>query len=127
MYFSRLEECGGFHFGLHHDKGLRPPRENGVEAYPAITGACMVMRRSLAVEMGGFDEAYILGDFEDTDLCLKLQARGYRCVVDPEVRLFHLERKSQESCAVTWRGNLTLYNAWRHDRLWAESIAARQR
>ena len=85
------------------------------------------MRRSLARDMDGFDEAYVLGDFEDTDLCMRLQARGYRCAVDPEVRLFHLERQSQESCAVAWRGNLTLYNAWRHDRLWAESIAAQRR
>ena len=84
------------------------------------------MTRSLANELGGFDETYAVGDFEDADLCLKLQARGYRCVVDPTVQLFHLERKSQASSALGWRLNLTVYNAWQHDRRWGATIAALQ-
>ena len=76
--------------------------------------------------MGGFDEIYAIGDFEDTDLCLKLQAVGYRCVVDPSVHLYHLERKSQASSASAWRLNLTIYNAWQHQRRWANSIAAHE-
>jgi GT2 family glycosyltransferase len=82
------------------------------------------MPRALALKMGGFDETFIVGDFEDSDLCLKLQAAGYRCVVDPSVRLFHLERKSQASHGVGWRMNLTLYNAWQHERRWGKTISA---
>ena len=83
------------------------------------------MKRALSLEMGGFDETFILGDFEDTDRCLKLQAGGYRCVVDTGVQLIHLERKSQEGSGVTWRMNLTVYNAWQHERRWGETLAAR--
>jgi GT2 family glycosyltransferase len=68
----------------------------------------------------------VIGDFEDSDLCLKLAERGKYCVVDPGVELFHLERKSQASSALGWRMNLTVYNAWQHERRWGETIAARQ-
>lgn len=126
MYFSRLEEFGNWYFGMHHGKGLRPLAGVSPETHLSITGACMLMTRARALEFGGFDETYVLGDFEDSDLCLRLRERGYRCVVDPGVQLFHLERKSQASSALGWRMNLTVYNAWRHQRRWGETIAAWQ-
>jgi GT2 family glycosyltransferase len=123
MFFTRLPEFGGWHFGMHLGKGLRPNGHHAPEAHIGITGACMLMRRELAIEMGGFDETYVVGDFEDTDLCLKLQVRGYRCIVDPDVQLYHLERKSQAGSGLGWRMNLTLYNAWQHERRWGQTIA----
>ena len=126
MYFSRLKEFGNWHFAQHHGKGLRLAEMQGLETHISITGACMVMTRALALALGGFDETFAVGDFEDSDLCLRLQERGYRCVIDPAVRLFHLERKSQASSALGWRMNLTLYNAWQHERRWARTIMAWQ-
>jgi O-antigen biosynthesis protein len=123
MYFKALSEFGGWSFGQHFAKGLHYTGGPGLRRCISITGACMLMRRSLAVLTGGFDEGYVIGDFEDSDLCLKLHAKGLDSVVDPAVRLFHLERKSQESAARAWRMNLTLYNAWRHERRWARTLA----
>ena len=105
MFFSRLAEFGNWFFPVHHDKGLRVVSDGSLQSHLSITGACMLMTRALANELGGFDETYAIGDFEDSDLCLKLQVRGYRCVVDPTVQLFHLERKSQASSALGWRLN----------------------
>ena len=82
----------------------------------------MLMDRSLALELGGFDESYIIGDFEDSDLCLRLRQRGLRCAVDQDVQMYHLERKSQISPSHNWRMNLTLYNAWVHERRWSETL-----
>jgi GT2 family glycosyltransferase len=122
MIFSRLPEFGNFHFAKHLDKGLRPSQESGLQTHASITGACMMMNRSLATKVGGFDEGYVLGDFEDSDVCLKLGELGYRCVIDPTVRLLHLERQSQAAAAERWRMNLTVYNAWRHETRWGETI-----
>ena len=66
---------------------------------------------------------YIIGDFEDFDLCLRLHERGLDCAVDLDTELYHLERKSQDLSAHPWRMNLTLYNAWVHQRRWADTIA----
>ena len=124
MSFRRLNEFGGWHFGHHPGKGLRPSAARGMRHCVSITGACMLLERSLAERMGGFDESYAIGDFEDSDLCLRLYRMGLGCAVDLDVHLYHLERKSQGSSARNWRMNLTLYNAWLHERRWARAIAA---
>jgi GT2 family glycosyltransferase len=126
MYFERLPEYGDFFFCQHADKGRRAADRLDVQTVPAITGACMVMRRALAEQIGGFDEAYVIGDFEDSDLCLKLQAMGLDCAVDHGAKMYHLERKSQAGGEKLWRLNMTAYNAWTHDRRWGGLIAARQ-
>jgi GT2 family glycosyltransferase len=81
------------------------------------------MRRSFALAIGGFDEDYVIGDFEDSDLCLKIHQAGRLCAVDQDVRLYHLERKSQATSGNRWRQNMTLYNAWRHQRRWATELS----
>lgn len=126
MYFKRLPEIGNWFFCMHQDKGLRYAGGEGVQQCIGITGACMVMNRELAIRIGGFDETYIIGDFEDSDLCFKLQELGLTCAVDTDVKLYHLERKSQASSSLDWRMNLTVYNAWQHERRWAARIAAEQ-
>jgi GT2 family glycosyltransferase len=122
MYFKALPEFGNLYFAHHYDKGKRYRRGDRLLTSSAITGACMVMRRELAVSLGGFDENYVIGDFEDSDLCLRIQALGLGCAVDPLVKMYHLERQSQSRAAVGWRMNLTAYNAWQHHRRWATTI-----
>jgi GT2 family glycosyltransferase len=125
MYFEALPEFGNWYFAHHHDKGKRYRRGDRLLSCASITGACMVMRRELAVSLGGFDETYVIGDFEDSDLCLRIQAIGLGCAVDPLVKMFHLERQSQSRSCVGWRMNLTAYNAWQHHRRWANTIEAK--
>jgi len=116
--YRTVPEFGNWTFIDHVNKGSRPDGDTAVRQYPVVTGACMVMERSLAQELGGFDVAYVIGDFEDADLCRRIQARGLSCVVDNDVHLYHLERRSQAAPSQNWRMNLTLYNAWLHQRRW---------
>jgi GT2 family glycosyltransferase len=120
-FYRILKEFGGWTFIEHTNKGRRPSDSQELRRCDAITGACMVLRRSLALDLGGFDEAYIVGDFEDSDLCLRANARGLSCAVDNSVQLYHLERKSQGPPSQNWRMNLTLYNAWVHQGRWFNS------
>jgi GT2 family glycosyltransferase len=123
MVFEKLPEFASWQFPMHSRKGWRRPQETGLQNCLAITGACMVMRTNMARQLGGFDEAYIIGDFEDSDLCLKLRDRGMDCAVDMDVFLYHLERQSQAGSEQRWRMNLTLCNAWTHQRRWGETLA----
>ena len=72
----------------------------------------------MSASRGGFDEGFAIGDFEDSDLCLRIRARGLRIAVDHRARLFHLERQSQVTPDRMWRFNVTLLNAWTHTRRW---------
>ena len=120
--YRPIKEFGNWLFVDHLNKGRIPEADPGLRSCDAITGACMVMRRSLALDLGGFDEGYIIGDFEDSDLCLKVRSRGLTCVVDSDCQLYHLERKSQAAPSHSWRMNITLYNAWVHQRRWSETL-----
>ena len=56
----------------------------------AVTGACMLVRRSAFDVVGGFDTHLHVG-FGDTDLCLKLRDKGHKCLITPYARLIHHE------------------------------------
>jgi GT2 family glycosyltransferase len=125
IYYESLANFGNLLFPIHARKGLRPEGGAGIKECAAITAACMMLPYDLALDIGGFDPAYVIGDFEDSDLCMKIHDRGRRCVVDQEVQLYHLERRSQTASAERWRRNLTLYNAWLHDQRWGAVLRAR--
>ena len=56
----------------------------------AVTGACLLLRREVFEEAGGFDEQFRV-DFNDVDLCLRIRALGYLVVYTPLARLYHYE------------------------------------
>ena len=45
--------------------------------YSAVTGACLLTRREVFEEVGGFDEERLPVTFNDVDLCLKMRRAGY--------------------------------------------------
>jgi len=122
MAMRRLPGYGNMPFPVHPGKGRLPASGGGVRDVPLVTGALMLMRRNLAIELGGFDTDYVTGDFEDADLCMKVRTRGLRCAVHDGVRLFHLERQSQGSAAQAWRQNLTLVNACTFADRWGAAL-----
>lgn len=61
----------------------------------AVTAACMLIKKSTYLEVGGFDEKYIYG-YEDVDLCLKLHKAGYKNIYNPKSILYHYEFGTQE-------------------------------
>jgi GT2 family glycosyltransferase len=65
-----------------------------VSEYSAITGACLLVKRTLWVQVGGFDEKLAIA-YNDVDFCLKLQKLGYQHVVLPDVCLIHDESKTR--------------------------------
>ena len=125
--YERLSEFGDWFFCQHPSKGFLLADRLGVHPVDGVTGACLLLSAEVARAVGGFDEGYVIGDFEDADLCEKVKALGFFCCVDRRARLYHLERQSQGNQQASWRFNLTLYNAWRFQRRWASDAAAASR
>jgi GT2 family glycosyltransferase len=63
----------------------------------AVTGACLVMKRSVFEAAGGFDEENLPVDFNDVDLCLRVSQLGLATLFTPHVALYHFESKTRES------------------------------
>ena len=90
---------------------------------PLLTAACIAISKSLFEEVGGFDPAYVLGDFEDSDLCLKVLEAGKRNVICRDVELNHLERQSQNLVeAGDWKHKLTIFNAIIYNQRWSQKL-----
>ena len=65
-----------------------------INNYSAVTGACLMCRREVFAEVGGFEEDLAMA-YNDVDFCLKIIAQGYRNIYLPHVTLFHYESKSR--------------------------------
>ncbi len=66
----------------------------------AVTAACMMMRRAVFDEVGGFDEKFMV-DYADIDLCLRVRHRGYRIVYTPLALLHHYESSTRRRMHVS--------------------------
>ena len=60
----------------------------------AVTGACMMVKRSLYEEVGGLSEDLAVA-LNDVDFCLKLRRKGLLNVFTPFAELFHYESASR--------------------------------
>lgn len=60
----------------------------------AVTGACLLVKKSLYQEAGGLDEGFAVS-LNDVDFCLKLRQKGLLNVFTPFAELFHYESVSR--------------------------------
>lgn len=61
------------------------PKANIPCTVPAVTGACMMLRREVWKQVGGFYEGYGLGTYEDIDLCAAVRAIPKKVWYEPTV------------------------------------------
>jgi len=107
--FQREEESGYF-------ERARLPQQ-----VSAVTAACLVVAREKFLAVGGYDEGDFPVAFNDVDLCLKLNARGWQSFYEPRAMLIHHESKSRGSDSarsnrVRFAGELAaLKSKWRTD------------
>lgn len=85
----------------------------------AVTGACLAVRRDDLSRVGGWDTGYLIGDFEDSDLCLKMSEVGLKSVCLQTETLVHLERQSFAALGEpAFRTAVVILNATRHQTRW---------
>jgi GT2 family glycosyltransferase len=126
MIFERFPFWNDLYGNNHPGKGLPNRSEPGASPreVEAVTGACFVIETALYRELGGFSEDFVFGDFEDSELCLRVRDAGRRVYYAPNVELYHLERQSQNLLPEggSWRWQLTIYNSWLQNRRWRARI-----
>ncbi|MDF1774675.1 MAG: glycosyltransferase [Rhizobiaceae bacterium] len=63
--------------------------------YSAVTGACLMVTKSIYQEVGGLNEQDLTVAFNDIDFCLRVQEAGFSNVWTPFAELYHLESASR--------------------------------
>jgi GT2 family glycosyltransferase len=64
------------------------------QEFPAVTGACLLIRSSLFRECGGFDERYST-EAQDVDLCLKAKRLGWNTKLVHVGKVIHIENATR--------------------------------
>lgn len=90
--------CGG---AAHAHRLLRPEAEGYFRRHAlpqfvsAVTAACLVVRRTVFEAIGGLDEENFPVAFNDVDLCMRLNQRGWQSLYEPRAMLVHHESVSR--------------------------------
>jgi len=100
---------------------MNDDRVRSIREVPSVTAACMMIKKSVFEEVGGFDERYWCG-WEDTDLCLKVRELGYKIWYNGMTKIYH---KHFGSINVGRFKNET-ENRQLYDSLWVTSGRARK-
>lgn len=69
-------------------------------------GLCLCVDRRVIEEIGGFDERYGAGNFEDDDFCLRARAAGYRIFVCNDVFIHHFGSQTFAANKVDWTATM---------------------
>jgi GT2 family glycosyltransferase len=91
---------------MHLFSGLPPGRtgyfgwDRLIRGYSALTGACLLVRRAVFEEVGGFEESLPVA-FNDIDFCLRLGRAGFRLLYTPHAQLTHYESVSRGQSGFT--------------------------
>lgn len=121
-------ELGRVWLNEHPFKGVKLPAADGT-SHPllemeAVTAACLMLEAERYRQLGGLSSHYIVGDFEDSDLCLKLRSQGLPSLVDRAASFFHLERQSVDLATSSdgMKSKIVAANAITHHQRWCSTI-----
>jgi GT2 family glycosyltransferase len=83
------DDASGWNYGRMDDASK--PEYNYVKETDYVSGACLLVRASLWLQLGGFDERYVPAYYEDTDICFAAREAGFSVMYQPASRIFHFE------------------------------------
>jgi len=89
----------------------------------AVTGAAIMTRRKLFLKVGGFQEIYGLGTYEDIDFCMSVRESGYNIVVNTKAVGIHHTGATAEFYKIGYPMNqnrLTFLQRWANKLRWSE-------
>jgi len=89
--YSTLDEMFGY--------AARINQENSGQVlnFPRLAFLCTLIKREVIKAIGGLDERFSPGNYEDDDYCLRAQLAGYKAVIAKDVFIHHFGSKSFKS------------------------------
>ena len=87
--------AGHAHRFLHPDEEGYFQRHSLPQFTAAVTAACLVVEREKFLAVGGLNETDFAVAFNDVDLCLRLNQKGWQSLYEPRATLIHHESVSR--------------------------------
>ncbi len=98
---------------LPHDSNAMFPAYNRlVRNVSVLSGACFAIRRTLFLEVGGFDPKNTPDGHSDLDLSYKIQEKGLRCVYTPYSLLTHVGNHSWGAKSTKYKADIFCLKRW---------------
>lgn len=73
---------------------IRSKNKNEILPFPRVAFLCTLIKKELIDKIGGLDERFSPGNYEDDDFCLRAQLAGYKTAVAKDVFIHHYGSKS---------------------------------
>jgi GT2 family glycosyltransferase len=70
-------------------KSVSASNKGLVEQFPRVAFLCTLIKKEVIEKIGGLDERFSPGNFEDDDFCLRAQLAGYKTVIAKDVFIHH--------------------------------------
>jgi GT2 family glycosyltransferase len=81
---------------IYHGREISPFNEINMptdllepEEREMVTGCCFAMPKALFMDLGGFDEEFRIGYWEDSDLNMRVRTSGYKVYFQPKSKIYH--------------------------------------
>ncbi|MCD6205188.1 MAG: tetratricopeptide repeat protein, partial [Candidatus Marinimicrobia bacterium] len=99
---SYKDEDGFYEFA----QSVRTANRGKITPRRRIAGFAMLMKKSVFDEVGGFDESFGTGNFEDDDLCLRVRDLGYAIMVDESTFIHHYGSQTFKANHIDYKQNI---------------------
>jgi GT2 family glycosyltransferase/ubiquinone/menaquinone biosynthesis C-methylase UbiE len=73
---------------------IKEKNKNKVLQFPRVAFLCTLIKKEVIEKIGGLDERFSPGNYEDDDFCLRAQLAGYKTVIAQDVFIHHYGSKS---------------------------------
>ncbi len=124
-----LQECGGIVFrdgsGWNYGRGDDPnrPEYQYLREVDYCSGACVMLRKTLFEELGGFDTHYAPAYYEDTDLAFKVRDQGLKVYVQPRATVIHFEGVTSGTDLSSGAKRYQVVNREKFQERWKDQLA----
>ena len=117
------QDASGWNYGRADDPSR--PQYSYVRETDYVSGAALMVRRSLWQELGGFDETFAPAYYEDTDLCFSARQAGYKVLYQPASSVVHYEGVTNGTDLAGGQKQYQVVNQQRFLDKWRETLDER--